>query len=72
MGKSGKNSEKVCSLCGKFESKNWSYHWKSKHPDQEITELNLDKVPLNPLEGWWDLLPENLKEKYAAVNPHRN
>ena len=27
---------------------------------------------MNPLEGWWELLPENLKEKYAAVSPHKN
>ena len=68
----GRNFAKVCSICGKVETTHWKYHWNTKHATSKIKELEVGLGPLSPLEGWWDLLPENLKEKYAAVNPYRN
>jgi hypothetical protein len=38
MGKSGKNLEKVCAICGKQEAKNWRRHWNTKHSGETPEE----------------------------------
>ncbi len=49
MGKSGKNLEKVCAICGKQEAKNWRRHWNTKHSGETPEEA--PKEELNKCSG---------------------
>ena len=47
------NKIKVCAICGKSESTHWTYHWKSKHPNEQKTELHPGQTPSAPFIDDW-------------------
>ena len=67
----GKNTPKVCGVCGKMETTHWSYHNK-RHNDEKVLKLlpgNLPPFPWCP--DWYERLPPELQERYKDSDPKK-
>lgn len=64
-----KYKQRVCRLCGKVETSNWSNHWKTKHKGVPAEDLIDGELPIGPVhkDNWFHSLTGAVALRYQGT-----